>query len=77
MDSADTIIKFEELQHRIDHMESESDLENFGRKPNLQDELERLAMGEEIEKELRALKITSMDKMEERVEVLETIIDDN
>jgi phage shock protein A len=77
MDSADTIIKFEELQHRIDHMESESDLENFGRKPNLQDELERLAMGEEIEKELRALKITSMDKMEERVEVLETIIDDD
>jgi phage shock protein A len=77
MDSADTIIKFEELQHRIDHMESESDLDNFGRKPNLQDELERLAMGEEIEKELRALKITSMDKMEERVEVLETIIDDN
>ena len=77
MDSADTIIKFEELQHRIDHMESESDLENFGRKPNLQDELERLAMGEEIEKELRALKITSMDKIEERVEVLETIIDDN
>jgi phage shock protein A len=77
MDSADTIIKFEELQHRIDHMESESDLDNFGRKPNLQDELERLAMGEEIEKELRALKITSMDKIEERVEVLETIIDDN
>jgi hypothetical protein len=34
-------------------------------------------MGEEIEKELRSLKITSMDKMEERVEVLETIIDDN
>jgi len=77
MDSADTIIKFEELEHRIDHMESESDLDNFGRKPNLQDELERLAMGEEIEKELRSLKITSMDKMEERVEVLETIIDDN
>lgn len=77
MDSADTIIKFEELEHRIDHMESESGLDNFGRKPNLQDELERLAMGEEIEKELRLLKITSMDKTEERVEVLETIIDDN
>jgi len=77
MDSADTIIKFEELEHRIDHMEAESDLDNFGRKPILQDELERLAMGEEIEKELRSLKITSMDKMEERVEVLETIIDDN
>jgi phage shock protein A len=77
MDSADTITKFEELEQRIDHMESESDPVNFGRKPNLQDELERLAMGEEIEKELCSLKITSMDKMEERVEVLETIIDDS
>jgi phage shock protein A len=76
VDNTDTIIKFEELEHRIDHMEAEADLVNFGRKPNLEDELERLAMAEEIENELRSLKTTSIDKMEERVEVLETIIDD-
>ena len=76
MDNTDTIIKFEELEHRIDHMEAEADLVNFGRKPNLQEELERLALDEEIEKELRSLKATSMDKMEERVEALETIIEE-
>jgi phage shock protein A len=77
MDNTDTILKFEELEHRIDHMGAEADLVNFGRQPNLQDELERLSMDEEIEKELRSLKTTSMDKMEERVEALETIIDDH
>ena len=76
MDNTDTIIKFEELEHRIDHMEAEADLVNFGRKPNLEDELERLALDEEIEQELSSLKTTSVGRMEDRVEALETIIDD-
>jgi phage shock protein A len=76
MDSADAIFKFEEMEHRIEHMEAEADLVNFGRKPTLEDELERLSLGEEIESELKAIKVSSIDKMEERVEVLETIIDD-
>ena len=76
MDSADAVFKFEELEHRIEHMEAEADLVNFGRKPTLEDELERLALDEEIESELKAIKASSIDKMEERVEVLETIIDD-
>ena len=76
MDNTDTIIKFEELENRIDHMEAEADLVNFGRKPNLAEELERLALDEEIEQELRSLKTPSMGQMEERVEALETIIDD-
>ena len=76
MDNTDAIIKFEELEHRIDHMEAEADLVNFGHKPNLEDALERLEMDEEIENELRGLKTTAIDTMEERVEELETIIDD-
>lgn len=76
MDNADAIFKFEELQHRIEHMEAEADLVNFGRKPKLEDELERLALDEEIESELKAIKASSIDKMEERVEALETIIED-
>jgi len=76
MDNTDAIIKFEELEHRIDHMEAEADLVNCGYKPNLEDELERLEMDEEIENELRGLKTTAIDTMEERVEELETIIDD-
>jgi phage shock protein A len=76
MDNTDTIIKFEELENRIEQMEAEADLVNFGSKPDLADELERLALDEAIEKELRALKATSVDQMAARVEALETIIDD-
>jgi phage shock protein A len=77
VDSADAIFKFEELEQRIEHMEAESDLVNYGRKPTLQDELERLALDEDIESELKAIKASSIDLMEKRVEALETIIDDN
>ena len=77
MDSADAIFKFEELENRIDQMEAEADLVNFGRKPILEDELEKLSLDDEIERQLKALKITSVNKMEERVEALETIMSDN
>jgi phage shock protein A len=77
MDSADAIFKFEELELRIDQMEAEAGLVNFGRKPALEDELERLSLDEEIESELKSLKKSSIDKMEERVEALETIMTDN
>ncbi len=77
MDSADAIFKFEELEHHIDQMEAEADLVNFGRKPTLEDELERLSLDEEIESELKALKKPPVNKMEERVEALETIMTDN
>jgi phage shock protein A len=76
MDSADAIFKFEELEHRIEHMEAEAELVNFGRKPTLEDELERLSLDEEIESELKAIKASSIDTMEKRVDALETIIDD-
>jgi len=77
MDSADAIFKFEELENRIDQMEAEADLVNFGRKTTLEDELERLSLDEEIESQLKVLKNTPISKMEERVEALETIMSDN
>ena len=76
IDGADAIIKFEELEHHLERLEAEADLINFGRKPAVEDELDRLALDEEIERELQALKSPSIDKMEKRVEVLETIMDD-
>jgi len=75
IDSAEAVFKFEELEHRIKHMEAEADLVNFGCKPTLHDELERLSLDDEIESELKAIKASSIDQMEERVDVLETIID--
>lgn len=77
MDSADAIFKFEELESRIEQMEAEADLVNFGRKPSLVEELEKLSVDDEIENELKALKTSTINKMEERVETLETILADN
>ena len=77
LDSADAIFKFEEIEQRIEHMEAEAELVNFGRKPTLQDELERLSLDEDIESELKAIKASSINRMEKRVEALETILDDD
>jgi phage shock protein A len=76
MDGAEAVMKFEEIEHRIQRMEAEADLVNFGRKTTWEDELERLDFDDEIEKELQALKSPVIDKMEERVETLETILND-
>ncbi len=56
IDSAEAVSKFEELENRIERMEAEADLVNFGTSPSLAEELERLAYDEEIERELEALK---------------------
>ncbi len=56
IDSTEAIIKFEELENRIEKMEAEADLVNFGRKPALEGELDNLVLDDEIEKELQNLK---------------------
>ena len=56
IDSSETMMKFDELENRIEHMEAEADLVNFGKKTTLEDELERLSVDEDIENELNALK---------------------
>ncbi len=56
VDSTEAIIKFEELENRIERMEAEADLVNFGRKPTLEGELDNLAVDDEVEKELQSLK---------------------
>jgi phage shock protein A len=55
-EGSDVFIKFDELENRIERMEAEADLVNFGKKPALHEEMEKLTVDEEIEKELRALK---------------------
>jgi phage shock protein A len=56
VDSSEAVMKFDELENRIERMEAEADLVNYGKKTSLEEELERLSVDEEIEKELRALK---------------------
>jgi phage shock protein A len=55
-EGSDVLIKFDELENRIERMEAEADLVNFGKKPSLHEEMDKLAVDEEIEKELQALK---------------------
>ena len=65
IDSSESLMKFDELENRIERMEAEADLVNFGAKTSLEDELERLSVDEEIEDELAALKKPESAKKED------------
>lgn len=55
--NADALARFESFEQRIERMEAEADLVNFGRKTaSLEDEFAKLAGDEEIEKQLAELK---------------------
>jgi phage shock protein A len=56
MDSTGAVLKFEEFENRIERMEAEANLVNFGRKPTLETKFEELLVDDEIEKELQTLK---------------------
>jgi phage shock protein A len=60
--STESIIRFEQFENRIERLEAEADLVNYGRKdarPTLDEEFEALAGDDEIERELRELKAKS------------------
>ncbi len=56
IDSTETLMKFDELENRIERMEAEADLVNYGKTSSLEEDLERLSVDADIEKELKALK---------------------
>jgi len=56
VDSAESMFKFDDLENRIERMEAEADMVNFGKKPSLEAEFDSLVVDEEIEKELKTLK---------------------
>lgn len=55
-DSSDAIQRFDDFQHRIDRLEADAELVNYGRKVSLADEFKTLETDTELEKELAALK---------------------
>lgn len=63
MDSYETIAKFEEMESRIERMEAEADLVNYGRRPTLEEEFDKLE-DDDIEKELEAMKSAARDRGE-------------
>lgn len=55
-DTAEAMQRFDSFEDRINRMEADADLVNYGRKPSLDEEFRRLEGDESIEKELAALK---------------------
>ena len=56
VETSDALIRFEQFENRIERMEAEADLVNFGRRSTLEEEIKQLEGDEEIEQELQALK---------------------
>ena len=52
----DALLRFEQFESRIERMEAEADMVNYGHKPSLEEQFAQLERDEEIEKELDALK---------------------
>ncbi len=55
-DSSDTFTRFQQFENRIERMEADADLVNYGRKRTLDEDFADLETDEEIEEELRTLK---------------------
>lgn len=56
VDNFEAISRFDDLENRIERMEAEADLVNFGKKPTVEEEFDNLVLDDDIEKELAALK---------------------
>jgi phage shock protein A len=56
VETSDAVFRFEELENRIERMEADAELVNYGRRSGLEEELNRLGADEDIERELQALK---------------------
>ncbi len=55
-DSSDAFVRFDKFEQRIERMEADADLVNYGRKPSLEEEFVALEGDDEIEQELQELK---------------------
>lgn len=56
MDTSNAMARFDSFEERIERMEADAELVNYGRKPSLDEEFRRLQGDEDIEEELDSLK---------------------
>ena len=56
MDNNETLARFDQMESRIEQMEAEADLVNYGTKSTLDERFEEIIMDDEIEQELNRLK---------------------
>jgi len=64
METSDTILRFEQFENRIERMEAEADLVNYGRNQILEEEITCLEGDEALEKELQDLKASTARTVE-------------
>ena len=55
-ETSDALLRYEQFEARVERMEADAELINYGRKPSLEEQFAQLERDEEIEKELAALK---------------------
>ncbi len=55
-ETSDAFTRFEQFENRIERMEADADLVNYGRKPSLEEQFESLRDDDEIEQELNEMK---------------------
>ncbi len=55
-DTSEALLRYEQFESRVERMEADADLVNYGRKPTLEEQFSQLERDEEIETELNALK---------------------
>jgi phage shock protein A len=58
IDNSEAFYRFEEYENRIERMEAEAGLVNYGREEDFEQELDALIVDEDIENELRRIKST-------------------
>jgi len=56
LDTSNAMVRFDTFEERIERMETDAELVNYGRKPSLEEQFRRLEDDEDIEKELEGLK---------------------
>lgn len=56
MDNHETLARFDQMESRIEQMEAEAELVNYGTKSTLDEKFEEIIMDDEIEQELNRLK---------------------
>jgi len=62
VETSAAMARFDTFEHRIERMEAEADLVNYGRKPSLEDEFHNLSLDDDIEKELEAIKARGQEQ---------------
>ena len=70
IETNDAFLRFDQYENRIERMEAEADLVNYGRRGTLEDEIASLETDEEIENELEQLK-ASVKKSPEKDQATE------